>query len=151
MSIKVLSLTAALVGSFAMAQPVLAHGDEDHGGAGQHEQVEHEHGSKATTAGEPIAELQASVKAIGSMIAAGNLDAVHEEVEKATVAIKAVKEQAATDGDQKRRLDASLKQFSGQLEKLHSASDSKDAERTKVEFKKVEGALKLVENAIINH
>lgn len=52
------------------------------------------------------------------------------------------------DGERKPRLEASLKQLSGQLGRLHSTSDSKDAEKTTAELKKVEGALRLVENAL---
>lgn len=148
MSIKYLFLTATLAGSIALAEPVLAHGDESHGAASAPEPADHAQVGQPTLASGALASLQASVDAIDDQIAAGSLDAVHEEVEKAEAAIQAIQEQAAIDVDRKPRLEAALRQLSGQLDRLHSTADGKDIEKTEMELKKVEGALRLVENAL---
>jgi len=148
MTIKSLFLAAAIISSFTLTQPAFAHSGKKHDNSEQHGQAEHEHGSKAVTETDALADIQASVTSIGGMIEAGTLDAIHEEVEKAEAAIEAVKHHVSLEGDKKTRLESALKQLSSQLGKLHTASDAKDAEKTKAEFKKTKGALKLVESAL---
>ncbi len=154
MSVKKLLLASALALGIAALPPavVLAHGDEDHS---QEKAQQAEHAahadkavSKATDAEAALTEIQSAIKEIGSMIAGGKFNEIHEVAEKATTAIKTLQEKSSLEGDKKTRLDAALKQLSAQLGKLHTASDSKDAEKTGAEFKKTEGALKLVENAL---
>lgn len=152
MFIKKLLLASVLTLSLAAFQPVFAHGGEEHSQeqAQQEKHVEHAEKavSKATNAQEALAEIQSAVKEIGSMITGGRLDEIHEVSEKATSAIKTLQEKSTLEGDKKTRLDAALKQLSAQLGKLHTASDSKNAEKAGAEFKKTESALKLVESAL---
>lgn len=149
---KNLFLTTAIAATFVVAQPALAHEGEEHT-QGKEMQMEHaahadEAVSKATNADQALSEIQGAMKEIGGMIKEGRLDEIHEVSERASTAIETLKEKSALEGDKKTRLDASLKQLSTQLGKLHTVSDAKDAEKTTAEFKKTEGALKLVESAL---
>lgn len=149
---KKLFITTSLIAALAAFQPALAHEGEDHG---QEKAQQTEHAahagkavSKAINAQEALAEIQSAIKEIGGMIAGGKFDEIHEVSEKASAAIKTLQEKSTIEGDKKTRLDAALKQLSAQLGKLHTASDSKNAEKASAEFKKTESALKLVESAL---
>lgn len=142
-----LLLTTAILALISFQQPAFAHGDEKHD--------EHQSGasaaakitSKATNTQEALAEIQAGMKTISTQISENKHDAMHNEIEKIEASINALKEKSGLEGDKKTRLEAALKQLSTQLSKVHSVADAKDADKTKAEFKKAEGALKLVENA----
>lgn len=143
-----LLLTTAILALIGFQQPALAHGDEKH--EGHHSEApatEAKTVSKATNAQEALSEIQTGMKTINTQISENKHDALHNEIEKIEASINALKEKAGLEGDKKNRLESSLKQLSTQLGKVHSAADTKDAEKTKAEFKKAEGALKLVENA----
>lgn len=145
---KKLLLTTAILALSGLQQPALAHGDEKH--EGHHAQApaaDSKVGTTATDAQGALSEIQAGMKTISTQISENKHDAMHDEIEKIEASIKSLKEKSALEGDKKTRLEASLKQLSTQLGKVHSAADAKDAEKTKVEFKKAEGALKLVESA----
>jgi len=143
MKIKQLLLTTSLIAALA-AFPALAHEGEDH----NHETAAKAVIFKAATAQDALAEVKASVKLLADDVEGAQFDAIHEDIEKTEGSIRAIQAKANLDGDKKARLEASLKQLSAQLGKLHAASDAKNADKTKAEFKKVEGALKLVENAL---
>lgn len=143
---KKLLLTAAIIALTGLNQPAFAHGDEDHGNQG-HEATS-QMAMPAMTVQESLASIQTGMTTIGGQIEAGTLDATHEEIEKIDMAAKMLKENAKVSEDKKARLDSSLDQLSAQLNKLHQATDAKDAEKSKAEFKKAEGALKLVESAL---
>jgi DNA-binding transcriptional regulator GbsR (MarR family) len=145
---KKLLLTTAILAAIGFQQPALAHGDEKH--EGQHTEAPAaapKAVATATDAQGALTEIQAGMKTISTQISENKHDAMHDEIEKIEASIKALKEKSALEGDKKTRLEASLKQLSTQLGKVHSAADAKDAEKTKIEFKKAEGALKLVESA----
>jgi len=122
---KKLLITTAIISSLVAFQPAFA---------------------QATNTQEALTEIQATMKSISEMVSNGKLDNVHAQIEKIEVSAKLVKEKSGFDGDKKTRLEAALKQMDTQLGKVHSASDSKDVEKTKSEFKKAEAALKLVES-----
>ena len=146
---KKLLLTTAILAFAGFQQPALAHGDEKHEG---HHTEAATADSKATTtatdAQSALAEIQTGMKTISTQISENKHDAMHDEIEKIEASIKALKEKTGLEGDKKTRLEASLKQLSTQLGKVHSAADAKDAEKTKAEFKKAEGALKLLESNV---
>lgn len=146
---KKLLLTTAILALAGFQQPALAHGDE------KHEDAHHESTAKApaaaataATAQEALTEIQSGMKAVATEVAEGKHDTLHDQIEKIEKSIASLKEKSGLEGEKKARLDSSLKQLSTQLGKVHSAADAKDAEKTKAEFKKAEGALKLVESNV---
>lgn len=143
---KKLLLTAAILALTGLQQPAFAHGDGEHGE--HHQEATAETAMPAMTAPEALTSIQSGMTTIGSQIEAGTLDAIHEEIEKIDMAAQTLKEKATVTEDKKTRLESSLAQFSAQLGKLHEATDVKDAVKSKAEFKKAEGAFKLVEAAL---
>lgn len=144
---KKLLLTTAILALTGLQQPALAHGDEKHGDA-HHEAAAKAPVSTAATAQDALTEIQSGMKAVATQVAEGKHDTLHDQIEMIEKNIAALKEKSGTEGEKKARLDSSLKQLSTQLGKVHSAADAKDAEKTKAEFKKAEGALKLVESNV---
>jgi hypothetical protein len=122
---KKLLITTTIISALALSQPAFA---------------------QTTTTQDELAKIQVTMQSISEMVTSGKLDNVHAQIEKIEVSAKLIKEKSGFDGDKKTRLEAALKQMDTQLGKVHSASDSKDVEKTKSEFKKAEAALKLVES-----
>ena len=143
---KKLLLTVAIFALTGLSQPAFAHGDEDHGDL-PHETTA-EASMPATTTQEALTSIQTSMDVLGSQIDAGQLDLTHAEIEKIDAAAKALKTSASVADDKKDRLESSINQFIAQLGKLHTVADAKDAEKSKAEFKKAQGAFKLVEAAL---
>lgn len=143
---KKLLLTAAILALAGLNQPAFAHGDEDH--SDQPHETTAEAAMPATTTQEALTRIQTSMDALGSQIDAGKLDLTHAEIEKIDAAAKALKTDASVSDDKKARLESSINQFVAQLGKLHTVADAKDAEKSKAEFKKAQGAFKLVEAAL---
>lgn len=140
---KKLLLTAAIVALTGINQPAFAHGDEEHGTQPHEKTTE-----AAMPAQEYLISIQTGMNMLGSQIDAGQLDLTHAEIEKIDVAAKALKSSATVTDDKKARLESSINQFVAQLGKLHTVADAKDAEKSKTEFKKAQGAFKLVEAAL---
>lgn len=143
---KKLLLTVAIFALTGLSQPAFAHGDEDHGD--QPHETTAEASMPATTTQEALTNIQTGIDALGSQIDAGQLDLTHAEIEKIDAAAKALKTSASVADDKKDRLESSINQFIAQLGKLHTVADAKDAEKSKSEFKKAQGAFKLVEAAL---
>ncbi len=143
---KKLLLTVAIFSLTGLSQPAFAHGDEDHGD--QPHETTAETAMPATTTQEALTNIQTGIDALGSQIDAGQLDLTHAEIEKIDAAAKALKTSASVTDDKKARLESSINQFIAQLGKLHTVADAKDAEKSKAEFKKAQGAFKLVEAAL---
>lgn len=143
---KKLLLTAAIIALTGLNQPAFAHGDEDHGS--QAHETTAEATMPAATTQEALTSIQTSMDAVGSQIDAGQFDLTHAEIEKIDTAAKALKTTATVTDDKKARLESSINQFVTQLGKLHVVADAKDAEKSKAEFKKAQGAFKLVEAAL---
>ena len=143
---KKLLLTAAIIALTGLNQPAFAHGDEEHGS--QPHETTAEAMMSATTAQESLTSIQTSMDTVASQIEAGQLDLTHAEIEKIDTAAKALKTSATVTDDKKTRLESSINQFVTQLGKLHVVADAKDAEKSKAEFKKAQGAFKLVEAAL---
>jgi hypothetical protein len=144
---KKLLLITAILAFAGFQQPALAHGDEKHGEA-HHEATAKAPVATAATAQDALTEIQSGMKAVATQVAEGKHDTLHDQIEMIEKNIAVLKEKSGTEGEKKDRLDSSLKQLSTQLGKVHSAADAKDAEKTKAEFKKAEGALKLVESNV---
>lgn len=142
-----LLFTTAMLALIGFQQPVMAHGDEKHDDA-HHESASKPPAATAVTEQEALTEIQTVMKLVATQVAEGKHDTLHDKIEKIEGSIAALKEKSGLEGDKKTRLESSLKQLSTQLGKVHSAADSKDAEKTKAEFKKAEGALKLVESNV---
>lgn len=140
---KKLLLTTAILALVGLQQPAFAHGDEEHGD--HHQEAAAEMAPPAMTAEEALTSIQAGMTVLGSQIEAGQLDLTHAEIEKIDAAAKSLKSGAAVTEDKKARLESSINQFVSQLGKLHAVADAKDAEKSKAEFKKAQGALKLIE------
>ena len=140
---KKLLLTAAILALTGLNQPVFAHGDEEHGE--HHQEAAAEMAAPAMTAEEALTSIQGGMTALGSQIEAGQLDLTHAEIEKINASLKSLKASATVVDDKKARLESSINQLVAQLGKLHTVADAKDAEKSKSEFKKAQGALKLVE------
>lgn len=143
---KKILLTAAIFALTGLSQPAFAHGDEDHGD--QPHETTAETAMPAATTQEALTSIQTGIDALGSQIDAGQLDLTHAEIEKINAAAKALKTSASVADDKKARLESSINQFVAQLGKLHTVADAKDAEKSKAEFKKAQGAFKLVEAAL---
>ncbi len=141
---KKLLLTAAILALTGINQPAFAHGDEDHGDQPHGTTVEAT--LPATTAQESLTTIQTGMDTVGSQIDAGQFDLTHAEIEKIDAAVKALKTSASVADDKKARLESSTNQFVAQLGKLHVATDAKDAEKSKTEYKKAQGAFKLIES-----
>ena len=140
---KKLLLTTAIIALAGLNQPAFAHGDEDHGN--QPHEASTEAVMPTMSAQEALASIQAGMDTISSQIDAGQFDLTHAEIEKIDVAAKSLKASATIADDKKARFESSINQFVAQLGKLHTVADSKDAEKSKAEFKKAQGALKLIE------
>lgn len=138
---KKVLITTSLIGLLTAFQPVWAHEDEEP--AHKHSDV-----LKATTAQEALAEIQKVMATIDGIVASGNGDALHPEIEKVEASAEALKAQAVLDIDKKTRLEAAVKQFTKQLDKVHDALDEKDKSTAEANLKKAHSALKLVENAL---
>jgi len=141
---KKLLLTTAIIALTGLNQPAFAHGDEDHGN--QPHETSTEAAISATTAQESLTSIQTGMDMVGSQIDAGQFDLTHVEIEKIDTATKALKTSASVADDKKARLESAINQFLAQLGKLHTVADAKDAEKSKAEFKKAQGALKLIES-----
>ncbi len=140
-----LFLTAAIVALTGLQQPAFAHGDEEHG-TQPHQESTAEMAMPAMTAQEALTSIKAGMDTVGSQIDVGQFDLTHVEIEKIDTAAKALKNGATVAEDKKTRLESSINQFVAQLGKLHTVADAKDAEKSKAEFKKAQGALKLIES-----
>ncbi len=140
---KKLLLTTAILALVGLQQPAFAHGDEEHGDHPQ--EASTEMAAPAVPSGEALTSIQTGMNTLGTQIEAGQLDLTHAEIEKIDAAAKSLKESTTVAEDKKARLESSINQFVAQLGKLHTVADAKDAEKSKAEFKKAQGALKLVE------
>lgn len=143
---KKLLLAATILALAGLNQPAFAHGNEDHGD--QPHEMAMETTMPATATQEPLISIQTGMDTLGSQIDAGQFDLTHAEIEKIDTAAKALKISATVAEDKKARLESSINQFVAQLGKLHTVADAKDAEKSKAEFKKAQGAFKLVEAAL---
>lgn len=141
---KKLLLTAAIIALTGLNQPAYAHGDEDHGSQ-PHESAT-EAVMPAMSTQEMLASIQTGMNTVGSQIDAGQFDLTHAEIEKIDAAAKSLKTSASVADDKKARFESSINQFVAQLGKLHTVADAKDVEKSKAEFKKAQGALKLIES-----
>lgn len=142
---KKLLLAVAILSLTGLQQPAFAHEGEEHG-AQPHQEPAAEAAMPAMTVQDALSSIQASMAIVSSQVDTEQFDAIHAEIEKIDTATKVLKSTAAVREDKKLRLESSINQFVVQLGKLHTVADAKDAEKSKTELKKAQGALKLVES-----
>lgn len=85
-----------------------------------------------------------AVEQIGAKINSGETQGVHDLAESVVANLKVVGEKSAGTTDQKKRLEAAVRQASALADSVHEAADAKDLKKAEVEFKKLGAALKLV-------
>lgn len=85
-----------------------------------------------------------TVDQIGAKINSGETKGIHDLSESVIANLKVVAEKSAVLGDQKKRLEAAVRQASALADSVHEAADAKDLKKTAAEFKKLGAALKLV-------
>lgn len=144
---KKLLLTAAILALTGLQQPAFAHGDEEHGDQPHEATAEM---VAPSTAPEALTSIQTGMSTIGSQIETGKFNLIHEEIEKIDSAAKDLKSNEAVGEEKKARLESSVDQLIAQLGKLHTVTDGKEVVKTQAdaEFKKAQGALKLLEAAL---
>lgn len=140
---KKLIFIIAILALTGLQQPAFAHGDEDHGN--QSSESATEMPIPTMTSQETLTSIQTGMATIGAQIDTGQFELIHAETENIDRAAKTLKASASVAEAKKARLESSINQFVAQLAKLHVVTDAKDAEKSKAEFKKAQGALKLVE------
>ena len=121
-----------------------------HGGDKKHK--ESEHGNHTPEAGKFLSVgaawevVQKSTKEIESGIASQNQETIHEAEENLSGGLIFLQSNSAlVTGDKAKRLEAALKQAISVSSNVHEAADAKDMTKAAVEFKKLQGALKLIE------
>jgi hypothetical protein len=144
---KINLLVYSLVLTSFTSFPVFAH---DHGknqqiSDGTHNKHTHSVSTPASLS-DAWAVVQNSVEAIQKSLKNKDLKAIHESEEKLSVGLKAMQELSTNiEPEKKKRLDSALKQALTTANNVHVASDAGDQIKTEAEFKKLQGALKLVE------
>jgi len=139
-------LLAASFGLFLFpADSLVAHEEDKHVPAAP-AHGNHQHGEmKIDSVGEAWNLIQKFVKEIESALAAKNLAPIHEAEENVSAGLKYLQTNSGmVTRDKAMRLQAALKQALVQSTNVHTASDAKDQVKTETEFKKLQGALKLV-------
>lgn len=139
-------LVTTVIGlSFHSSRLLLAHGDDK-------KQKETEHGSHTTEAGKFLSvgvaweAVQKSAQEIESGIASQNHEVVHEAEENLVSALSFLQGNSSmVTRDKVKRLESALKQAISISSNVHQAADAKDMKKAAVEFKKLQGALKLIE------
>lgn len=142
---KKLLLTTAIISSLTLSQAAFANDGQAHADKTAEKSMAV---ASIVTAQEGLEKVRSGMKSIGEMVEAGKLDTIHPEIEKLEPIFGMIKEKSGLEGEKKARLESSIKQLTSQLGKLHTVADGKDAVKTKAEFKKAEGALKLLESNI---
>ena len=125
----------SLLGAFLLAAApglLRAHDDKPH--------------AQETPADAPAAwhAVNEAVDQIGAKVSSGELKGVHDLAESVIANLKVVAEKSAVGADQKKRLEAAVRQASALADSVHEAADAKDLKKTEAEFKKLGAALKLV-------
>lgn len=102
--------------------------------------------AKKPSANAPAAwhAVNEAVDQIGTRVNSGELKGVHELAESVIDNLKVVVEKSAVGAEQKKRLEAAVRQASALADSVHEAADAKDQKKTEAEFKKLGAALKLV-------
>jgi len=125
---------------------LLAHEGKNHGSTPSVNSVHVQGEMKIGSLGEAWAMIQDSSKVISTELAAQNLESIHAAEEKLSVGLKYMQASSSmVTGDKAKRLESALKQALVQSANVNASSDTKDQVKTRIEFKKLLGALKLVE------
>jgi ketosteroid isomerase-like protein len=126
---KVISLAAL---AFAACAPLLAHEDKPH--------------AAPAAVQDPVATAVAAVSQIESLVAAQKLDGIHEQTDLLGAALKEIGSGADRLGaDQKRRLEAAVKQVSQLADSVHEAADAAQQKKAETEARKLSAAFKLLQ------
>ncbi len=99
-----------------------------------------------TSAGMAWAVAQEAAQALEKILPAGDLKAVHGQEQRLSGALQALGQQSAmVQGDKKVRLDAAVRQAVQLSNNIHLAADANDRAKAQAEFKKLQGAFKLIQ------
>ncbi len=136
---------AILIGlSFNSNNGLWAHKDHDHRSS-QHTEQDHAP-AKFLSVGAAWEMTQKSTAAIETAIASQNHEAIHEAEESLSGALSFLQANSPmVTGDKAKRLQSALKQALILSSHVHVAADAKEMTKAAVEFKKLQGALKLVQ------
>lgn len=85
-----------------------------------------------------------AVDQIGAKVNSGETKGVHDLAESVVANLKVVGDKTAGTPEQKKRLEAAVRQASALADSLHEAADARDLKKAEAEFKKLGAALKLV-------
>jgi hypothetical protein len=136
------------MGISASLQAQSDHGhSHGHGSDHGHAQA-HAHGSevKFSSLLEAWSSMESSLKIIEDSIAAKNLTPAHSAEEKLSAGLKYLqKNSSMVTGDKAKRLQSALKQALTVSGQIHGAAEVKNIAKAETEFKKLTGALKLIE------
>lgn len=136
-----LLVTAVSISAFVWQPAVLAAEQ----GKGDHADV-HAEAAKYPSVGAAWAAVQEGIKTIEGLTAQKNLKPIHEAEQKITGALKYLAANSTmVTADKATRLKPALSQAIKLADSVHHASDAGDQAKTESEFKKLKGALKLVE------
>ncbi|MBA3849688.1 MAG: hypothetical protein C0502_06790 [Opitutus sp.] len=81
---------------------------------------------------------------IGAKVNSGDINGVHDLAEAMAANLQVVAEKSALGAEQKKRLEAAVRQAGALAGSVHEAADANDLKKTEAEFKKLGAALKLV-------
>lgn len=158
---KKLLLTAAIIALTGL-QPALAHEGEDHSKTEQHGQHEtsaiHDEATQITTKDDALKVMRDGVSFMDEAVNKHNADLfaggkVMDQLHDVTVHIEEAakfleSDTANIDPAKKARLSSAIKQLVKTTTDFHVATHDKNIDKTLVELKKTQGALKLVESAL---
>lgn len=100
---------------------------------------------QASTAASIMDTVKKAIENSKAAIEAKNLKTIHGYTSPAMDALRSLSSVATPAPEKKERLESTIKQMSAKLDALHDTADGGDITKTEAEFKKVEGAYKLLE------
>lgn len=144
-----LAVAAIMVLTHVMVVPLHAHGGGKHEITQSDSNNRSHHDQKATppaSSEQAWAMIRERMSRIESALATHDLESIHEVQKDISIALEWLQKDSSEGTDDKiRRLESALKQaiiFSGNLD---AASGTGNQTKAEVEFKKLKGALKLIE------
>ncbi|QQR68878.1 MAG: hypothetical protein IPI58_08620 [Alphaproteobacteria bacterium] len=159
---KKLLLATAILTLTGLQQPAFSHGDEDHSKTEQHGQHEpsavHDMATQITTKDDALKVMRDGVSFMDEAVSKHRadlfsdgkmMDQLHDVTVHIDEAAKFLESDAANiEPEKKTRLSSALKQLVKTTTDFHVATHDRNIDKTLVELKKSQGALKLVEAAL---
>lgn len=158
-----LLITAAIIALTGLQQPAaFAHGDEEHSKMEQHGQHEpsaiHDEATQIKTKDDALKSMRDGVSFMDEAVNKHKADLfadgkVMDQLHDVTVHIEEAAQFLGNDATnmepaKKARLSSAIKQLVKTTTDFHVATHDKNIDKTLVELKKTQGALKLVESAL---